>query len=115
MPSARPRGGVVLTGRTGVLAAAGSVLVAVATGALHVAGWVGLAAYEAALGCVVAVDAYLAATLRDTRLERSGDTTVRLGERATVTMDVANAGNRALHGTLRDAWTPSAEIGRAHV
>jgi uncharacterized protein (DUF58 family) len=108
MPSARPRGGVVLTGRTGVLAAAGSVLVAVATGALHVAGWVGLAAYEAALGCVVAVDAYLAASLRDTRLERSGDTTVRLGERATVTMDVANAGNRALHGTLRDAWTPSA-------
>ena len=45
MPTARPRGGVVLTGRAGALAAVGSVLVAVATGALHVAGWVGLAAY----------------------------------------------------------------------
>lgn len=108
MPSARPRGGVVLTGRTGLAAAVGSVLVAVATGAGHVAGWIGLAAYEAALACVVAVDAYLAASLRDTKLERSGDTTVRLGERATVAIDVMNGGSRALHGTLRDAWTPSA-------
>lgn len=108
MPTARPRGGVVLTGRAGALAAVGSVLVAVAVGTLHVAGWVGLAAYEAALAAVVAADAYMAASLREVLVERSGDTTVRLGERAMVTLDVFNAGDHALRGTLRDAWTPSA-------
>jgi len=108
MPTARPRGGVVLTGRAGALAAVGSVLVAVATGALHVAGWVGLVAYEAALGGVIAADAYLAASLREVLVERTGDTTVRLGQRATVALDVFNAGGHALRGTLRDAWTPSA-------
>jgi uncharacterized protein (DUF58 family) len=108
MPTARPRGGVVLTGRAGLLAAVGSVLVAVATGAFNVPGWVGLAAYEVALGCVLAGDAYLAGSLRDLILERGGDTTVRLGERATVMLDVSNTNGRTLHGMLRDAWTPSA-------
>jgi uncharacterized protein (DUF58 family) len=107
MPTARPRGGVVLTGRAGALAAVGSVLVAVATGALHVAGWVGLASYEAVLAGVLAADWYLAASLREVLVERSGDTTVRLGERAAVTLDVFNAGGHAVRGTLRDAWTPS--------
>jgi uncharacterized protein (DUF58 family) len=101
----------VLTGRAGALAAAGSALVGVASGLLHVPGWVGLTAFEAALGCGVAADAFLAGSLRDLVLNRIGDTTVRLGERAVVVLEVRNAGRRPLQATLRDAWTPSAGNG----
>lgn len=98
----------MLTGRTGVVAAAGSVLVGVVAGAFHAPGWVGIAAFEAALGGAVAADAVRAGSLRDLVLSRSGNTTVRLGESTTVQLAVTNNGERPLHGVLRDAWTPSA-------
>lgn len=102
------RGGLVLTGRTGALAAAGSVVVGVVSGVLHLPGWAGIAAFEAALGCGVATDALRAGSLRDLAFNRSGDATVRLGESANVSLDVVNVGARPLRGTLRDAWAPSA-------
>ena len=102
------RGGLVLTGRAGALAAAGSALVGVVSGAFHVPGWLGIAAFEAALGCGIAADAVRAGSLRDLVLSRSGDATVRLGESATVRLTLSNTGTRPMHGTLRDAWTPSA-------
>lgn len=108
MDSPRPRGVPVLTGRAGALAAAGSALVGAAAGLLHVPAWAGLTAFDTALGCGVAVDVLLTGSLRDLALTRSGSTTVRLGERATVSLELRNHGTRPIHGTLRDAWTPSA-------
>ncbi|HEV2344278.1 MAG TPA: DUF58 domain-containing protein [Actinocrinis sp.] len=102
------RGSIVLTGRTGAVAAAGSVLVGVVAGVFHVPGWAGIAAFEAALGFGVAADAIRAGTLRDLAFERSGSTTVRLGESAAVHLTVTNNGAHPLRGILRDAWTPSA-------
>jgi uncharacterized protein (DUF58 family) len=108
MGSRAGRGGIVLTGRAGALAAFGSVLVGAASVVLDVPGWVGLTAFEAVLGCAIAADAVLAGSLRDITMRRSGDTTVRLGEQATISLEVGNQGPRPLRGTLRDAWTPSA-------
>jgi uncharacterized protein (DUF58 family) len=108
MRSSTSRGGLILTGRTGALAAAGSVVVGVVSGALHLPGWAGIAGFEAALGCGVALDAIRAGSLRDLVFNRSGDATVRLGESATVALELKNAGKNPLRGTLRDAWTPSA-------
>lgn len=99
---------MVLTGRAGAVAAAGSVVVGVLSGVLHVPGWAGIVAFEAALGCGVTADALLAGSLRDVVFNRSGDTTVRLGQSATVSVDVINTGARPVRGTLRDAWVPSA-------
>jgi uncharacterized protein (DUF58 family) len=108
MRSRAGRGSIVLTGRAGALAAFGSVLVGTASSVLDVPGWVGLTAFEAVLGCAIAADAVLAGSLRDVTMRRSGDTTVRLGERATVSLELSNSGPRPVRGTLRDAWTPSA-------
>jgi uncharacterized protein (DUF58 family) len=99
---------LVLTGRAGAVAAAGSVVVGVVSGVLHVPGWAGIAAFEAALGCGVVADALRAGSVRDLVFNRSGDATVRLGESATVSLDVVNASDRPLRGSLRDAWAPSA-------
>jgi uncharacterized protein (DUF58 family) len=101
-------GSLVLTGRTGAVAAVGSALVGVVAGVFHVPSWIGIAAFEAALGCGVAADAVQAGSLRDLVLNRSGNTTVRLGESTSVHLDVTNNGTRPLRGILRDAWTPSA-------
>jgi uncharacterized protein (DUF58 family) len=46
--------------------------------------------------------------VRPLQLARSGDSTVRLGEPATVELTVANTAGRRLRAQLRDAWTPSA-------
>lgn len=104
----RGGGGIVLTGRAGALAAAGSVLVGAASGAMDLPGWIGVTAFEAVLGCAIAADAVLAGSLRELTMRRSGDTTVRLGQRATVGLELRNDGARTIRGTLRDAWTPSA-------
>jgi uncharacterized protein (DUF58 family) len=109
VPSPSPsRGSLVLTGRAGALAAAGSALVGVVSGVFHVPGWMGIAAFEATLGCSIAADAIRAGSLRDLVLSRSGDATVRLGESAVVRVTVSNTGDRPIRGTVRDAWTPSA-------
>lgn len=102
------RGILVLTGRTGAIAAVGSALVGIVAGALHVPGWTGIAAFEAVLAGGVAADAIRAGSLRDLLLDREGSTTVRLGEAATIQLTVTNKGPRPLHGVLRDAWSPSA-------
>ena len=50
--------------------------------------------------------------MRALRLTRSGDTEVRLGEAAVVTLTVANPAGRPLRAVLRDAWPPSAGANR---
>lgn len=54
-----------------------------------------------------ACDFALAAPVRRLGLTRSGDTSVRLGEAADVTLTVTNRSSRPLRARLRDAWPPS--------
>nr|WP_240759805.1 DUF58 domain-containing protein [Phytoactinopolyspora endophytica] len=55
-------------------------------------------------------DAALAGAVRPLGFARGGDTTVRLGEQATLTLTVQNDGRRRVRGVLRDAWPPSAGV-----
>lgn len=67
-----------------------------------------LVAVEALLLVGVVADLALAGSVRALRTERYGDTLVRLGEPATVSLVLVNPGRRRVRGRLRDAWPPSA-------
>ena len=98
---------MAVSGRLVLLALLGTVVVALAgsgTGVLVVDGLLLVA---------VAVDLALAGSVRELRVERSGDTAVRLGETARVTLRVTNQGRRRVRGELRDAWPPSAGAANA--
>jgi uncharacterized protein (DUF58 family) len=94
---------VALTGRTGLLALLGAVMVGLAAPSLT-----GVLLVTGAVLALAAADLALAAPVRGLRFERSGDTAVRLGEPASVRLRVSNAGRRRVRGRLRDAWPPSA-------
>ncbi|HEY2724926.1 MAG TPA: DUF58 domain-containing protein [Pseudonocardiaceae bacterium] len=94
---------MALTGRTALLAVLGALLVGIA-----LPGWWGLLVVEGLLLGGVAVDLARAAPVRALRFDRAGDTSVRLGEPAQVSLTVHNVGARPLRGVLRDAWPPSA-------
>ncbi|MFL6052384.1 MAG: DUF58 domain-containing protein [Actinoallomurus sp.] len=93
---------MALTGRTGLLAVLGAVILVL------VPSWWTLLAVDGGLIALVAADLALAGNVRRLRLHRSGDTNVRLGEEATVALTVENPGRRRLRARLRDAWPPSA-------
>ncbi|MER5445609.1 DUF58 domain-containing protein [Streptomyces sp. NPDC002766] len=93
---------MALTGRTALLAALGSVPVGIWD-----PGWTGILAVNAPLAVACACDFALAAPVRRLGLTRSGDTNVRLGESADVTLTVTNPSRRLLRARLRDAWPPS--------
>ncbi|TCM37809.1 DUF58 domain-containing protein [Kribbella sp. VKM Ac-2568] len=95
---------MVVTGRAALLAALGVVFVAMLTPS-----WGGVGLVVAAVLLVCVVDLLLAGSPRRLQLSREGDTAVRLGERAVVTMLVANP-SRRVKGLLRDAWPPSAGV-----
>ncbi|MBV2362093.1 DUF58 domain-containing protein [Streptomonospora nanhaiensis] len=95
---------MAVTGRA-VLAAFAAVLVVLIAGSLGMwLAWTALGLLAAAL----LVDLLLAASPRAVRFERSGDTSVRLGETAHLALVLANPGRRRLRGRVRDAWAPSA-------
>ena len=94
---------MALTGRAGLLALAAVPLVG-----LLAPSWAGVAAATLALLAVVGADVALAPSVRRLRLVRSGATSVRLGNTATVALTVENPGPARLRGELRDAWPPSA-------
>jgi uncharacterized protein (DUF58 family) len=94
---------VALTGRAGLLALVGVLVV----GFLLPSGW-GVLAWAALLATVIVIDLVLAGSVRALVLVRAGDLSVRLGERATVTLLVTNPSARRVRGLLRDAWPPSA-------
>ncbi|ANH91828.1 MULTISPECIES: DUF58 domain-containing protein [unclassified Streptomyces] len=93
---------MALTGRAALLAALGSVPVG-----LWDAGWTGVLAVNAPLAVACACDYALAAPVRRLGLTRSGDTSVRLGDTADVTLTVTNPSGRPLRARIRDAWPPS--------
>jgi uncharacterized protein (DUF58 family) len=70
--------------------------------------WLWLAGALALVGLLAGADLLLAAAIGDLRSARSGDTQVRAGSPATVTLTVSNRGARPLNGLIRDAWVPSA-------
>ncbi|MEV4010973.1 DUF58 domain-containing protein [Nonomuraea angiospora] len=94
---------MALTGRAGLVAAIGIVVVLLAPqpGAA-------LAGVCLLLAAAIVVDLVFAGAVRPLRFHRSGDTLVRLGQRATVELIVENPGPRRVRGVLRDAWPPSA-------
>jgi uncharacterized protein (DUF58 family) len=93
---------MALTGRAALLAALGSLPVGI-----WEPGWTGILAVNAPLALACACDYALAAPVRRLRLARSGDTSVRLGDTADVTLTVTNPSRRPLRAHLRDAWPPS--------
>ncbi|GHD99765.1 DUF58 domain-containing protein [Streptomyces alanosinicus] len=93
---------MALTGRAALLAALGSIPVGVLE-----PGWTGILAVNGPLALACACDYALAAPVRRLVLSRSGDTSIRLGETADVTVTVTNPSRRPLRARLRDAWPPS--------
>ncbi|MGW2251403.1 DUF58 domain-containing protein [Kitasatospora sp. NPDC001660] len=94
---------MALTGRTALLAALGALVVG-----LLLPSWTGIGVVTGAVLLAVVADLVLAAPVRSLRLGRGGDTTVRLGEPASVELTVTNPSGRRLRARLRDAWAPSA-------
>jgi len=94
---------MALTGRTALLAALGALVVG-----LLLPSWAGVGAVTLPVLLGVLVDLALAAPVRTLRFARSGDTSVRLGESATVELTVTNPSRRPLRARVRDAWPPSA-------
>ncbi|MFJ5529403.1 DUF58 domain-containing protein [Streptomyces sp. NPDC093261] len=93
---------MALTGRAALLAALGTLPVGI-----WAPDWTGVLAVNGSLALACACDFALAAPVRRLRLARSGDTSVRLGEAADVTLTVTNPSGRPLRAHLRDAWPPS--------
>ncbi|MDI2131449.1 DUF58 domain-containing protein [Yinghuangia seranimata] len=98
---------MTLTGRTALLAALGALVVG-----LLMPSWTGIALVEACVALGVVVDLLLAGPVRGLTFSRGGDTSVRLGEPASVTLTVHNPSTRRVTGLLRDAWPPSAGAAR---
>ncbi|MFI7017547.1 DUF58 domain-containing protein [Streptomyces sp. NPDC050164] len=93
---------MALTGRAALLAALGSLPVGI-----WEPSWTGMLAVNAPLAVACACDFALAAPVRRLGLARSGDTSVRLGDTADVTLTITNPSRRPLRARLRDAWPPS--------
>ncbi|WP_415952174.1 DUF58 domain-containing protein [Streptomyces sp. KLOTTS4A1] len=93
---------MALTGRAALLAALGSVPVG-----LLAPSWTGMLAVNSPLALAMMCDYALAAPVRSLRFTRSGDTSVRLGDTADVTLTIENPSRRRLRAQLRDAWPPS--------
>ncbi|MFD6531626.1 DUF58 domain-containing protein [Streptomyces sp. NPDC060184] len=93
---------MALTGRAALLAAAGSLPVGILAPS-----WAGMLAVNAPLSLAILCDYALAAPVRSLRFTRSGDTSVRLGDGASVQLSVTNSSRRRLRAELRDAWSPS--------
>ncbi|RBM21485.1 DUF58 domain-containing protein [Streptomyces sp. PT12] len=92
---------MALSGRTALLAAAGALVVGL------LPGWGGILTVAVPLLAAVLFDLARAAPVRSLRVERSGATSVRLGEDAEITLTVTNPSGRPLRAELRDAWPPS--------
>ncbi|MEO3886305.1 DUF58 domain-containing protein [Nonomuraea sp. B5E05] len=94
---------MALTGRAGLLAAIGILVVMFAP-----LPGPALAGVCLLLAAAIIVDLVFAGAVRPLRFHRSGETLMRLGQRATVELVVENPGPRRVRGVLRDAWQPSA-------
>jgi uncharacterized protein (DUF58 family) len=95
---------VALTGRAGLLALIGVLVVG-----LFLPSWQGILLVLCVLLVCVGVDLLLAGSVRRLTFSRGGATSVRTGELCSVQLTVQNPGRR-VRGVLRDAWAPSAGV-----
>ena len=93
---------MALTGRAALAALIGVLAV------LAFRAWTAVLVVEGLVLAGIVADLIMAAAVRPVRMTRSGDTSVRLGETASVTLVLENPGRRPLRGLVRDAWEPSA-------
>jgi uncharacterized protein (DUF58 family) len=93
---------VVLTWRAAAVALAAVVAVAWA------GSWWAVLIAVSALVLLVGMDIALCPSPALVHAERSGDTSVRLGEEAFTSLALTNRGTRDISCLVRDAWTPSA-------
>lgn len=91
------------SGRLALLAALAAPVVGLLAPSL-----VGVLVAAGVLVLGVLLDLALAAPVRRLRLERTGGSSVRLGESVSSTLTVVPAGRRTARVLLRDAWPPSA-------
>ncbi|MEU9886828.1 DUF58 domain-containing protein [Sphaerisporangium sp. NPDC051011] len=101
---------MALTGRAGLIAALGAIVVVVAPRPVYAV--LGLLLV---LGTLVVVDLLFAGGVRPLRFRRGGERLVRLGESVAVELIVENPGRRRVRGVLRDAWPPSAGASPRHL
>lgn len=94
---------MVLTGRTGAIAALAVLPIAVSPWPATV-----FAVIAVVLAVAVAVDVVLAGDPSALRCVRSGPSSARLGEPVQTAVHLRNDGRRRVRGRLRDAWPPSA-------
>jgi uncharacterized protein (DUF58 family) len=99
---------MVITGRVPLLLLIGGALVVVAGALVPASAWLVALAWLLLVVLLVVLDAAIAASPRLVVLERTLPTAVRLGEPADARLLVTNTGPRTIHGTVRDAWQPSA-------
>src|SRR5258707_3152243 len=102
---------MTLTGRTGLVAVAGGLVIAVfGTGVASLI-------VNAAILAALAADLLFAASIGGLQVSRSGETKIGLGQTGTTTLTLINAGNRRLRGVVRDGWRPSAvaQPGRSRI
>jgi uncharacterized protein (DUF58 family) len=94
---------VVFTGRIGLIALAGTLLIAVSTSPA-----ITFMVLLVIVVLAVVLDAALAASPTTLDIARAGTTSARLGEQLDTSLHIRNNGSRRLRGQLRDAWPPSA-------
>jgi len=102
---------MTLTGRTGLVAVAGGLVIAVfGTGVASLI-------VNAAILAALAADLLFAASIAGLQVSRSGDTKIGLGQTGTTTLTLINSGHRRLRGVVRDGWRPSAvaQPGRSRI
>ncbi len=102
---------MTLTGRTGLVAVAGGLVIAVfGTGVASLI-------VNAAILAALAADLLFAASIAGLQVSRSGDTKIGLGQTGTTTLTLINSGHRRLRGVIRDGWRPSAvaQPGRSRI
>ena len=102
---------MTLTGRTGLVAVAGGLVIAVfGTGVASLI-------VNAAILAALAADLLFAASIAGLQVSRSGDTKIGLGQTGTTTLTLINTGHRRLRGMIRDGWRPSAlaQPGRSRI
>ncbi|MBQ0987577.1 DUF58 domain-containing protein [Streptomyces sp. F63] len=93
---------MALTGRTALIASLGALVTGLLTPSAT-----GLLLVNLPLLLAILGDLALAAPVRTLRFTRSGDTSVRLGEQASVDLTITNPQGRRLRALVRDAWPPS--------
>ncbi len=93
---------MTLTGRAGLLAATGGLVIAVfGTGIASLI-------VNAVILAALAADLLFAASIAGLRVSRSGDAKIGLGQTGSTALTVINSGRRRLRGVVRDGWRPSA-------